>query len=262
MLSQGGCSYLQCGQLPCPHQHLCPGQHCTPCTPSCSALHVCQVFSYIQQCAGKRRKEKEKKRNGRKGCITFLKGRGRSEERWKNGKWKCEVRCKSIHLGAFCADAEGNDIRWGTSTYRDVRSANWPALLTSLCMLVPLLSPHSQLTPRTAQMNSHWLCDYWQHHPGIAQRWWWGQAACAIAHAVMFVVSRCLPPCPGEAKLILKANKSSPGLPRVLLCYPPAAGVNAAVSGCQVALVGQQPFAYPQCRVGARLHRGSLPLNP
>lgn len=134
---------------------------------------------------------------------------------------------------------------------------------------MPLLSSHSQLTPpRTAQspcewMNCHSLCDHWQHHPGIPPRWWCGQAARGVAHTVVLGVSKCLPPCPGKAKLILKTNKSSPGLPPVPLCYPPAAGSECCWSwGGRCLWWSSSPLLTPQCRVGARLHQGSLPLTP
>lgn len=93
-------------------------------------------------------------------------------------------------------------------------------------------------------------------------RWWCGQAARGVAHSVVLGVSKCLPPCPGKAKLILKTNKSSPGLPPVPLCYPPAAGSECCWSwGGRWLWWGSSPLLTPQCRVGARLHQGSLPLT-
>lgn len=59
-------------------------------------------------------------------------------------------------------------------------------------------------------------------------------------------MSKCLPPCPGKTKIILKTSKSSPGLPPVLLCCPPAAGSECCWSrGARWLWWGSSPLLTP-----------------
>lgn len=151
-------------------------------------------------------------------------------------------------LSALCAGTGGNGISWDTSTPRDVSSANWAAPLTSLCMLVPHPSYPSHLPPGQhslcAELSSHSLWGYWQQCPGIPR----GAAVGRLPVAwltVCFGGVQVPPPVPRQGKAHFE-NNSSPGLPPVLLCHPPAAeAVNAGVPGSSG---GAAPLAYPQSK--------------
>lgn len=87
------------------------------------------------------------------------------------------------------------------------------------------------------------------------------QAACGVAHTVLLVVSRCLPLCPGKAKLILKTSRAQGCL--VCCCAVlQQRAVGAAGLGVLLALLGQQPLAYPQSRVGSSGIPAPQPLMP
>jgi len=66
----------------------------------------------------------------------------------------------------------------------------------------------------------------------------------------LLAVAKCLLPCPGKAKLVLKANKSSPGLhPVAPTRYPAAAGSDAVGLGVLDGWGGwgSSPVFTPRC---------------
>lgn len=133
------------------------------------------------------------------------------------------MRCKSTHLGAVCADAGGM-----ASDEAPARTemSNWASLLTCLCVLVPLLAPHSPPRQHSLPVHTQTLTgcvvignstQVFPRGAGVGRL-----PGVQLTPCCLFVASKHLLPCPGKAKLILKTNKSRPGLPPVLLCDPPA----------------------------------------
>lgn len=145
---------------------------------------------------------------------------------WHRGEWhqlrhQHTQRCQQCKLGC----TPDISVHAGASPLMSFTPAPWTA--QSLCRAELSLA-----------------VGYWQQCPGIPR----GAAVGRLPVAwltVCFGGVQVPPPVPRQGKAHFE-NNSSPGLPPVLLCHPPAAeAVNAGVPGSSG---GAAPLAYPQSK--------------